>query len=287
MAVERFYDENADKYIKTTKTVKSPSPLITQCSLTTLISNENISMDKVNIIDIGCGDGTFSRFLCSEYSNINKITAIDLSSKMLQNAKQHKLHSDKISYYKADITKLSTLTNQNITLHSYDIVIIFFVINFMSTKQELYDMMYNISLLLKPNGYVIGLGASPDDYRLINASNQESYNKYGIRMCIENNTKKLYDGYEYIAQVYAFDDSKTINNVNGNFMEFHGYFWSRNIFNKFSKIIGFKEWKWVNLCIPDIIIQNHTNTNWKEWSYKSPDMMFCAKKSAAEYNSKL
>ena len=61
--VELFYDEHAKEYQKY-RTKHHPISLINELSLIKTINDENISLNNANIIDIGCGNGYYSRFLC-------------------------------------------------------------------------------------------------------------------------------------------------------------------------------------------------------------------------------
>lgn len=280
MDVQQFYDQNGDKYLNVIRSNISPLPLINQYSLSSIASNENICFDNANIIDIGCGDGTFARFLAAKYENINKITGIDLSNTMIDNAKRQRSNSDKIEYYQGDILKFSTLETQNIKRSSYDVAIVFFVLNYASTIQELDTMIKNICLLLKPNGCIIGLNPCPFHHRLINAANNEYYNKYGFRMYINKELTNLYDGYKYKADVYAFDNSKSVSNPKGNMIHFDGgYFYTHNTFNNCAKKYGFTQWKWINYLIPDMVKESHQQIDWEGLPLSSPDMFFYAKKS--------
>src|SRR5262245_9524340 len=57
------------------------------------------------ILDAGCGNGRYSKFLLKEADADAKITAFDLSQQMLRRAKQ-RLQSDRVSHVAADLTRL-------------------------------------------------------------------------------------------------------------------------------------------------------------------------------------
>lgn len=293
MSTEQFYDKNADKFYDTIRSNEAPWPPISEYSISTIIHKENISLNNANIIDIGCGKGTISRFLASKYPTINKITAIDLSRSMIETARAETEHeyNNIISYHQGNILKLSSLKQHDIKLASYDIAIVLFVFNYASTKEELAAMIENISLLLKPNGCIIGLGPSPDDYRIINAANDNSYYKYGVRIHLNSTSNrkidKLYDGYKYSADVYACDNSQSIDNPKGNFMHFEEeYFYSRNRFDEYFKKFGFTRWKWFNYFIPDKVRTKHKYIDWDGVPYCNPDMLVYATK-CIKHKSKL
>jgi SAM-dependent methyltransferase len=57
------------------------------------------------ILDAGCGNGRYSRFLLREADPDARITAFDLSQQMLQRAR-HRLASDRVTHAAADLTRL-------------------------------------------------------------------------------------------------------------------------------------------------------------------------------------
>lgn len=104
-----------------------------------MLESHNISLDNANIIDIGCGDGTFSRFLESKYKNINKIIGIDISSKMIEqaNIKMRENELSKIKFYECDGRDLNSLLNiSDINTDSFDIAIMIYVLNCISNKND-------------------------------------------------------------------------------------------------------------------------------------------------------
>ena len=286
-SIEQFYEKNAKKYLNFTNPNASPIPIIKQNALSCIIGKENIGLDNANIIDVGCGDGTYSRFLASKYPNIQKITGVDISNEMIKNAKAQNQNNSKISYYHGNILKLSTLTEQNVKLASYDIAVVIFIMPHASTKQEFAKMIENISLLLKPSGCIIGINTTPDEHRFINASTDDSYNKYGFKMNLSNGGKKLYDGCSYRVDLYLFDGSRSLDNPKGNFIRIeNGHFYSRKIFNDYAQKFGFKQWEWYNYSVPSLVKQNHPDVDWNGYQDNSVAMPFYATKRT-KYLSKL
>src|SRR6185503_16958869 len=57
------------------------------------------------ILDAGCGNGRYSKFLLRHADPGAKIAAFDLSQQMLKRA-QRRLRSDRVSYVAADLTRL-------------------------------------------------------------------------------------------------------------------------------------------------------------------------------------
>jgi ubiquinone/menaquinone biosynthesis C-methylase UbiE len=57
------------------------------------------------ILDAGCGNGRYSRFLLRAAPADARITAFDLSQKMLRRARK-RLHSERVSHAAADLTRL-------------------------------------------------------------------------------------------------------------------------------------------------------------------------------------
>jgi SAM-dependent methyltransferase len=58
-----------------------------------------------NILDAGCGNGRYSRFILREADADARITAFDLSQQMLRRARQ-RLTGDRVSHVAADLTRL-------------------------------------------------------------------------------------------------------------------------------------------------------------------------------------
>ncbi len=57
------------------------------------------------ILDAGCGNGRYTRFLLREADPDALITAFDLSQRMLKRAR-HRLHSPRVTHVAADLTRL-------------------------------------------------------------------------------------------------------------------------------------------------------------------------------------
>lgn len=58
------------------------------------------------ILDAGCGNGRYSRFLLKQADPDAHITAFDLSRRMLRRARKRLLHSRRVSHVAADLTRL-------------------------------------------------------------------------------------------------------------------------------------------------------------------------------------
>src|SRR6516164_10744318 len=58
-----------------------------------------------SILDAACGNGRYSLFLLKHADPDARITAFDLSEKMLARARR-RLHSDRVTFAAADLTKL-------------------------------------------------------------------------------------------------------------------------------------------------------------------------------------
>jgi len=282
MDVQQYYDRNASKYLSVNRGERSPLPLIFRHSLDTIISAEGISLRNANVLDVGCGDGTFSRYLCGAYPEIHKIDALDLSQAMIDAAKQHPLSDSKIRYVQGDISKLSTLTDDHgLKPGSYDIAVVVFVYLYSSTERQLEAMIRNIGIMLKAGGCIVGINSSPDDHRVIAASNEEAFDRFGVRMYVEKGVRHLLDGQRYEADVYAFDDSKSEERPKGNYLHFdtNMHFWSRDTINALSKSYGFEPWKWMDLSVPLSVKLYHTNIDWTRWPSATPDLCFFVRKT--------
>ncbi len=98
------------------------------------------SLHGKSILDLGCGLG----INCNEFINrgANRVLGIDISNKMLEEAKKHK-KSDKIEYMQLDMNKLFTIDE------SFDLIFSSLAIHYIEDFNKLVKSVYD---LLKPNG---------------------------------------------------------------------------------------------------------------------------------------
>ncbi len=107
--------------------------------LKTYLSPEN------HVLDIGCGTGT----QCDDLANnVNHVTGIDISSRLLAIAEQRKAERkiDNVEFIQA------TVFDERFEPGSFDVVTAFYVLHFFENIDEAFSRIYS---LLKPNGLFI------------------------------------------------------------------------------------------------------------------------------------
>lgn len=100
----------------------------------------NISFD--NCLEIGCGTGKNTEWLLTK---AKQITAVDLSDKMLERAKE-KISSDKVQFIEADIKKEWMFTNDK-----FDLVTFSLVLEHIENLECIFEKVANV---IKPGGNV-------------------------------------------------------------------------------------------------------------------------------------
>ena len=138
MKPEKFWDIVAKNYDKTEDHLKLIFTRIIENSIKYFNSN-----DKV--MDFGCGTGSFAIEIASR---VNKVNAIDISSKMIEIAKQ-----------KAEINNIENTSFEQVSLFnnkfkkdSFDIITAFGIIHLLNENTKIIHRIYK---LLKPGGLFI------------------------------------------------------------------------------------------------------------------------------------
>lgn len=103
--------------------------------------------DSDIVLDYGCGTGTAA---CHFSSQVKEIHAIDISSKMIQIAKE-KAAAGKINNA---IFEQSDIFDSKYSTQSYDVILAF---NMLHTVPSPQDVMHRINELLKPDGLFISV----------------------------------------------------------------------------------------------------------------------------------
>lgn len=105
------------------------------------------------ILDLGCGEGYFSRQLAN-FSK--KVIGVDLSTEMIKLAKkQNQKDKLKIEYHTSDVKKMDIISNNSI-----DICVGNYVTNYLTDK-KLVAFYKEINRVLKPKGHFILLSPHP------------------------------------------------------------------------------------------------------------------------------
>jgi len=117
-----------------------------------------------HILDAGCGNGLYSRYLSEEF----KVIGVDISEKQIELAKQNAL---KANFICEDMTKI------NYPDEYFDGILSFYAIIHVP-RDEHYDLLSNFYRMLKFNGAVLLIFQSNNDPE----SYEENFFDRGVRM---------------------------------------------------------------------------------------------------------
>lgn len=138
-SIVRLFDNYAEQFDEhLTKTLEYHTP----SHLTDFItSNANIVNPIKKVLDLGCGTGLLGQELIKKFS-IENLTGIDISSKMLQKAKDKAIYDE---LHNVDLLKYMQNNNSR-----YDLVTATDVFVYVG---DLTEVISNVHKILKPNGY--------------------------------------------------------------------------------------------------------------------------------------
>jgi cyclopropane fatty-acyl-phospholipid synthase-like methyltransferase len=117
-----------------------------------------------HILDAGCGNGLYSRYLSEEF----KVIGVDISEKQIELAKQN---APKANFICEDMTKI------NYPDEYFDGILSFYAIIHVP-RDEHYDLLSNFYRMLKFNGAVLLIFQSNNDPE----SYEENFFDRGVRM---------------------------------------------------------------------------------------------------------
>ncbi|MFB2983252.1 class I SAM-dependent DNA methyltransferase [Microseira sp. BLCC-F43] len=141
-----------------------------------------------SILDVGCGEGIFSRIFKQE--GAARVVGVDISSKMIELAKEEEARRPLgIEYIVGDMRELGKIG-------SFDLVGAAFSLNHAKTKEELREMCQTIYENLKPNGRFVCLNNNLEQ----TLESYERVTKYG---CTKSTNSSLEEGSPI--SVYVFD----------------------------------------------------------------------------------
>jgi ubiquinone/menaquinone biosynthesis C-methylase UbiE len=159
------------------------------------------------ILDYGCGSGTFSRYL---HDRGAKVTGVDVSETMIEVARSN--DPENISYHSISSGEIGFLRDR-----SFDHVVSNFVFCTITTLHEIRTIMLEIHRILKENGMFIIMNSNWE------RSNGREFISYKLELC-----KNLIPGQRINAILK--NDPPII---------FEDYFWSRKDYMQILKECGF------------------------------------------------
>jgi SAM-dependent methyltransferase len=114
-------------------------------SFVRLIVENEIPLDRMEILDLGCGDGTWCRYFAELKATTEGIAGVDLSRERLAIARA----LSPIRYLEGDITQLPSLFPGQ----QFDFVSAFVSLMFLRDRSELSAVLSGVRDLLRPGGY--------------------------------------------------------------------------------------------------------------------------------------
>jgi len=137
---EKFWDRSAAKFDQAEKKDEQTNIIIIERTRKYLQTSDTV-------LDFGCGTGLISNEIAN---NVKLIQAIDISSKMIEIAKN-----------KADKRKIqniafshSTIFDERYKSGSFDVILAFYILHLLDDNQKTIQRIYD---LLKPGGLIISV----------------------------------------------------------------------------------------------------------------------------------
>lgn len=240
---KELYDKIGEKY---SKFVPDGKKYVTIPTFLSMIPNKKVK----SILDLGCGDGFFTRIL-SEFKP-SEIIGIDISKEMIKRAK---MKSSKIKYYVEDVSKLRL--NKN-----FDLVSAVYLLNYSKTEKELLSMCKVIALHLSKNGVFLGITVNPK----VKPQKEFLYHRRFVKKDAGNRFKS---GDKIICEIR--ENGKKIYNL-----EF--YYWPKKVYERCFRSAGLKTIKWVDPKVSKQGINKFGRAYWNKYLKSTSVIGLVAKK---------
>ncbi|MEH2228071.1 MAG: class I SAM-dependent methyltransferase [Nostoc sp.] len=202
-----------------------------------------------SILDLACGEGFFTRLL--KQNGAARLVGVDISSKMIELARLEEASVPLgIEYIIGDVMEIGSIG-------SFDLVVVSYLLNCASTKEQLLKMCQAIAIHLKPGGRFVSLNNNlellPEFY--------DKHQKYGIvRRCAQS----LKEGTPITLTLSIPDDGESINIDN--------YYLSKTTYEWALMSAGFKEIHWHHPIVSPKGIQKFGSEFWQDY-IDYPDMI--------------
>ncbi len=202
-----------------------------------------------SILDLACGEGFFTRLL--KQNGAARLVGVDISSEMIKLARLEEASVPlDIEYIIADVMEIGSIG-------SFDLVVVSYLLNCASTKEQLLKMCQAIAIHLKPGGRFVSLNNNlellPEFYH--------KHQKYGIaRRCAQS----LQEGTPITLTLSIPDDGESISIDN--------YYLSQATYEWALMSAGFKEIRWHHPIVSPKGIQKFGSEFWQDY-IDYPDMI--------------
>ncbi len=230
---QEMYDLIAKEYKKCVDTA-----LIRNYSTEPSVFHYLGNVKNKNILDLACGEGTFTRKL--KLLEAKEIIGVDISSKMIELAKnEENKHPLGINYHIFDVAKMPKLGD-------FDIITALFLLHYSKSKQDLFAICQNIYNNLKPGGEFISINLNPDDP----LQPLKEYNSTILPV------KDLKEGAKIKITLYL--ENKEI-------CYFYNYHWNKKTYETAFEKAGFKSLEWHKLIVLPEGIKNNGKDFWQKY----------------------
>ena len=210
---------------------------------------------KKSVIDLGCGEGFFTRILAK--MKPQKIVGVDISQELIKLAKSREtIDRLGIKYITKDVLKFGNYSKQ------FDVVTSVYLFNYAKTKEELFKMCSIANQLLKKDGVFSIITLNPAirpnkhveyERRISNMSGASIF-KNGDRVKFETHEKRK-KPFEFIC-----------------------YYWSKGVYEECLHKAGLKTIKWVRPIISEEAREKFGEKFWRKFmDNPSPIGIICKK----------
>lgn len=135
-------------------------------ALKKLFLKKNITLNKKNMLDIGCGTGDF----VYEFAKLGaNITGCDISNELVKKTKERFSNFDNVKIY------CRSVENLNLPKNYYDIITSITVLQHVVPEEKLLMSLNNLYDLLKTNGYLLLFESIISETKKNKSSTQDFY----------------------------------------------------------------------------------------------------------------
>jgi SAM-dependent methyltransferase len=188
------FNRDVSKYGSYKYSKKKLSSIIATNTETKFILKNLIKFRNLNLIDFGCGDGTFTKKLLKVKPN--SILAIDPAKNAIKFAKRN-CTSKRITYKIGSLASLNTILNKS-KKKKYDVLILRGVVHHFADKD--FELFFNIIskknlniniVLLEPNGLNLILKVIEKTSKYHIEHNEKSYTHFAIKKKLQQAGYKI------------------------------------------------------------------------------------------------
>jgi 2-polyprenyl-3-methyl-5-hydroxy-6-metoxy-1,4-benzoquinol methylase len=208
-----------------------------------------------SVLDLGCGDGHYTRILKSQ--GAVQVVGVDISQAMIADARsQEQQASLGIEYRVQDVVDLERIG-------SFDLALAVYLFPYAATQRQLSKMCHSVYRNLKPGGKLVAATMNP----AVTEAELPGYQKYGVTVTAPTG---LQDGAAITASLEIPDGSVDIS----------AYYWSQATYEHLLEEAGLQEIVWHPMEVPGNAIQRYGQDYWQAYQTKSLDIVLeCYKPS--------